>query len=210
MNITIIGGTKGIGKEVIKQALANGHNVTVLARNPEKIELKSANLKIVKGDFLDFNSVAKSLKDADAVVVSVGAMPTRKSVTLFSIGTKHLLDSIKNENIHPLIIVVTGIGAGESKGHGGFFYDKIFQPLLLKTIYEDKDRQEQMLMNEYDNWIIVRPGMLTNGNLTGKYKVLTNLDEINGGKISRADVAHFILEQTANPTSLRKTPLLIY
>ena len=210
MKISIIGATRGIGKEVLTQSLKIGHNVTVLARNPEKIELKSANLKIVKGDFLDFNSVAKSLKDADAVVVSVGAMPTRKSVTLFSIGTKHLLESIKNENIHPFIIVVTGIGAGESKGHGGFFYDKIFQPLLLKTMYEDKDRQEQMLMNEYDNWIIVRPGMLTKGKLTGNYRAITNLVGINGGKISRADVAHLILEQTANPTFLRKTPLLIY
>lgn len=210
MKISIIGATRGIGKEVLTQSLKIGHNVTVLARNPEKIELKSANLKIVKGDFLDFNSVAKSLKDADAVVVSVGAMPTRKPVNLFSQGTKHLLDITKKENLHPLIIVVTGIGAGDSKGHGGFFYDKIFKPLLFKTIYEDKDRQEQMLMKEYDNWIIVRPGMLTNGKLTGKYRALTNLYGINGGKISRADVTHFILEQTANPTFLRKTPLLIY
>lgn len=210
MNITIIGGTKGIGKEVLQQALANGHNVKVLARNPDKIEIKNEMLNIVKGDFLDYSSVTDSIKNADAVVVSVGVMPTRKPVNLFSQGTKHLLDVTKKENLHPLIIVVTGIGAGDSKGHGGFFYDKIFQPLLLKTMYEDKDRQEQMLKNEYDNWIILRPGMLTNGELTGKYRALTNLNGINGGKISRADVAHFILEQAENPTYLRKTPLLIY
>ncbi len=210
MNITIIGATKGIGKEVLKQSLQAVHNVTVLARNPEKIDIKEENLTVVKGDFLDYDSVAQSVKNADTVVVSVGAMPTRKPVNLFSEGTKHLLEAVKQGNIHPLIIAVTGIGAGDSKGHGGFFYDKIFKPLLLKTMYEDKDKQEQILMNGYDNWVIVRPGMLTNGKLTGKYRALTNLEGINGGKISRADVAHFILEQAANPTYLKQTPLLIY
>ena len=210
MNITIIGASRGIGKEILLQSLKAGHAVTVLARHPDKIEIKDEKLNIIKGDFLDYNSVSESVKNADVVVVSVGAMPTRKTVNLFSQGTKNLLDVIKKENLHPLIIAVTGIGAGDSRGHGGFFYNKIFQPLLLKTMYEDKDRQEQMLMSEYDNWIIVRPGMLTKGNKTGKYKAVNNLAGIKGGKISRADVAHFILAQTENPAYLRKTPLLIY
>lgn len=210
MNITIIGASRGIGKEILLQSLKARHAVTVLARHPDKIEIKDEKLNIIKGDFLDYNSVSESVKNADVVVVSVGAMPTRKTVNLFSQGTKHLLDVIKKENLHPLIIAVTGIGAGDSRGHGGFFYNKIFQPLLLKTMYEDKDRQEQMLMSEYDNWIIVRPGMLTKGNKTGKYKAVNNLAGIKGGKISRADVAHFILAQTENPAYLRKTPLLIY
>lgn len=210
MNITIIGATKGIGKEVLKQSLKAGHDVTVLARNPEKIEIENDSLKIVKGDFLDYNSVVESIKNTDVVVISVGATPTRKPVNLFSTGTRHLLNFIKKENLNPLIIVVTGIGAGDSKGHGGFFYDKIFQPFLLKTIYDDKDKQEQMLMNEYDNWIIVRPCMLTNGKLTGNYRAITNLEGINGGKVSRADAAHFIVGQIQNPKYLKKTPLLIY
>ncbi len=210
MNISVIGATKGIGKEVLKQALNSGFNVTVLVRNPDKLNVEDKNLTIIKGDFLAYDSVVRSVKNADAVVVSVGIMLTRKPVDLFSEGTKNLLKAIKNTGINPLLLVVTGIGAGDSKGHGGFFYDKIFHPLLLKTIYEDKDKQEQILKNEYDNWIVVRPGMLTNGKLTGKYKALTNLEGINGGKISRADVAHFILQQAEKPTFLRKTPLLIY
>jgi len=210
MNIAIIGATKGIGKEVLVQSLKAGHNVTVLARHPEKIELENEKLIIVKGDFLEYDSVADSVKDADVVVISVGAMPTRKPVNLFSTGTRHLLNYIKKENLHSLIIAVTGIGAGDSKGHGGFFYDKIFRPFLLKTLYDDKDKQEQMLMNEYDNWIIVRPGMLTNRKLTGNYRAITDLEGVNGGKVSRADVAHFIIGQIQNPKYLKKTPLLIY
>ena len=66
------------------------------------------------------------------------------------------------------LICVTGIGAGDSKGHGGFLYDKILNPLFLKTIYEDKDIQEKMVQDSTLEWLIVRPGFLTNGAVTGK------------------------------------------
>jgi len=210
MNITIIGASKGIGKEILARALKKEHKVTVLARTPQKIEITHENLQIVPGDFLKYHSVEKSIKNAEAVIVSVGSMPARKPVELFSAGTKHLLGALKESGKQPLIIAITGIGAGDSKGHGGFFYDKIFNPLLLKTIYEDKNKQEEMLAQEYENWIVVRPGMLTNGKLTENYRALTDLSGIHGGKISRADVAHFVLEQIENPTFKKQRPLLIY
>jgi hypothetical protein len=78
------------------------------------------------------------------------------------------------------LILVTGIGAGDSKGHGGFFYDRILNPLLLATNYADKDR------------------------------AIENLSGVTAGKISRADVADFILKQLASPTHFGKTPLLMY
>ena len=109
-----------------------------------------------------------------------------------------------------LIIAVIGIGAGDSKGHGGFFYDKIINPLLLGTIYQDKDKQESIIKVSDANWIIVRPGFLTNGPRTGKYHVIGYLSYITAGKISRLDVADFILKQLATPSHFRKTPLLSY
>jgi len=108
------------------------------------------------------------------------------------------------------LIAVTGIGAGDSRGHGGFLYDRIVNPLLLKTIYDDKNREEQVIMDSDSDWIIVRPGFLTNGPLTGKYRAITDLEGITAGKISRADVAHFVLSQIAEPTYKGQTPLLTY
>lgn len=210
MKITIIGASKGIGKEVLTQALEKQHDVTVLARSPEKIQTSHPKLRVVQGDFLDLKSLKESAEGAEVVIISVGAIPGRKPVELFSKGTRHLLQALKETANQPLIIAVTGIGAGDSKGHGGFFYDKIFNPLLLKKIYEDKDRQEALLASEYENWIIVRPGMLTNGKLSGSYRALTDLSGVHGGKISRADVAHFVLEQIENPTFKKQSPLLIY
>jgi putative NADH-flavin reductase len=106
------------------------------------------------------------------------------------------------------LICVTGIGAGDSKGHGGFLYDRLVNPLLLKTIYEDKDRQEALIKASQADWTIVRPGFLTNGPLTGKYRVITDLTGITAGRISRADVAHFILAELADKRYLRQTLLL--
>jgi putative NADH-flavin reductase len=210
MKITIIGATKGIGKEVLGQATDKDFELTVLARNPEKLKNFQDKLNIIKGDFLNYESVKLAITNADTIVVTVGMNPTGRSVELFSKGTKNILEAVKELKTHPLIIAITGIGAGDSEGHGGFFYDKIFKPLLLKTIYEDKNRQEAILRNEYDNWIIARPGFLNNGPLTENYKVITDLKGIKAGKISRADVADFILKQAKNPTYLQKTPLLTY
>ena len=84
---------------------------------------------------------------------------------------------------------MTGIGVGDSKAHGGFLYDKIVHPILLKTIYEDKNIQEDLVKESGLEWVIVRPGFLTNGPLSGKYRVLTDLIRVKAGKISRADVA---------------------
>ncbi len=208
MKISIIGATKGIGKEVLKQAIEKKHSVKVLARN--KTKLHFSNIDIIEGDFLDYESVKKVVVNSDVIIVSVGMPPTFKPVQLFSKGTENLIKASEELDTNPLVIAVTGIGAGDSKGHGGFFYDKIMNPLLLKTIYQDKDKQEQLLKDKYDKWIIVRPGFLTNQPKTGNYKAITKLDGINAGKISRADVADFILNQIENPTFLKQTPLLTY
>lgn len=106
------------------------------------------------------------------------------------------------------IVCITGIGAGDSRGHGGFLYDRVIEPTLLHTIYEDKDRQEDLLRNSDLDWIIVRPSRLTNDGATGKCRVLLHLTGVTVGKVARADVAAFVLRQLISNDFLRKTPLL--
>lgn len=206
MNITIIGATKGIGKEVLELALLKKLKTTTLVRKPKE-NLYTEN-RIIQGDFLNYHSVKESITNADVVIISVGMKPTFKSVNLFSEGTMNIINAAKELNSNPLIIAVTGIGAGDSEGHGGFVYDKLFKPLLVNTIYQDKNRQEEILRKHYNNWIIVRPGFLNNGKLTEQYRILTDLKGIVAGKISRKDVAHFILKQAETPTFIGKHPLI--
>jgi putative NADH-flavin reductase len=145
----------------------------------------------------------------DAVCICVGIPPTRKPVDVFSEGTRQVLAAMKSTPGIKLI-AITGIGAGDSKGHGGFFYDRIINPLLLGTIYADKNRQEALIKASGATWMIVRPGFLTNGPRTGTYRVIDDLTNLTAGKISRADVADFMLKELRNPSHFGKTPLLCY
>jgi len=207
VNLSIIGATRGIGFELLRQAAAAEHEITVLARHPENLPFQDPKVRVLAGEIQDPLAVSVAVENQEAVCTCIGISPTRKPVSVFSDGMRHVLSAMKEHGVR-LLIAVTGIGAGDSGGHGGFMYDRIFNPLLLRTIYEDKDREEQLIMNSDTDWIIVRPGFLTNGPLTAKYRAITNLEGVTAGKISRADVAHFILAQLANPTFIRQAPLL--
>lgn len=209
MRIAVIGASQGVGLELLKIALEEGHEVTALLRDPSRLSIAHARLKIVRGDILEAASVAAATSGQDAVCVCIGIPPTRKPVTVFSQGIGNVLAAMKREP-HQKLIAVSGIGAGDSKGHGGFFYDRVINPLLLATIYADKDRLESIIKASSVQWLVVRPGFLTNGPRTGKYRVMENLAGVTAGKISRLDVADFMLKQLATPTLFGKTPLLTY
>ncbi len=209
MKLAIIGASRGIGNELLKLALQEGLEVTAMLRNPAKLKISDPRLRVLQGDILDPSATHRIVADQEAVCICVGIGPTRKPVNVFSRGTENVLAAMTQ---HPQqkLIAVTGIGAGDSKGHGGFLYDRIFNPLFLATIYADKDRQEALIKASSTQWLIVRPGALTHGPRTGTYRALTNLTGITAGRISRCDVADFILKQLATPTCFGKTPLLTY
>ena len=140
---------------------------------------------------------------------SLGTKSIFARVVIFSEGTKNLLNAMTNHGVRRLICI-TGIGAGDSRGHGGFFYDKFVLPLFLKRIYDDKDRQEDLIRKSDREWIIVRPGFVTNGRAAGSCRVLTHLTGVMVGRISRADVAAFMLGELQNDRYLRQTLVLTY
>jgi putative NADH-flavin reductase len=209
MNLLIIGATRGIGFQLLEQALQVGHTVTALVRDAQKMPKQHDRLRVIQGDILDLESVQSAMAEQEAVCITIGIGITWKPVRVFSQGTRNVLEAMRRQGVRRLICI-TGIGAGDSKGHGGFLYDRFFNPILLKTIYEDKDRQETLIRASETEWTIVRPGLLTNGSLTKKYQVITDLTDFTAGKISRADVAHFIMEELAANRYVGQTPLLTY
>ena len=145
----------------------------------------------------------------EIVCSCIGVPITFKAVDLFSVAAANLVKVVGQQPTLKLI-AVTGIGAGDSKGHGGFLYDRIFKPLFLKSIYEDKDREEEIIATGDIDWLIVRPAGLTNGPRTGNYRIINDLEGTTAKRISRRDVADFILCQAAQPSHFGKTPLITY
>lgn len=209
MKLLIIGASRGIGKALMACALEENNEVSVLARNPSKITANHTQLSVLEGDILDLNSISSAIKDQDAVCSCIGCPITFKPVDLFSRGAENIVAALTGAS-EKKYVTVTGIGAGDSKGHGGFLYDKIFNPLFLKTIYQDKDREEAIIKNSPLDWLIVRPAGLTNGPRTGIYHVINDLSGVTMKRISRRDVADFILKELKEPSNFGSTPMLTY
>jgi uncharacterized protein YbjT (DUF2867 family) len=207
MNVLVIGGTRGLGREVVLAAHAAGHVVTVLARNPAGSAMPMSGVRTVVGDARDADDIERAVPGQHAVVWTVGVGVTRRPVDVFSRGTQFLLAAMTRHGV-PRFVCVTGIGAGDSRGHGGWLYDRVLQPWLMKTAYEDKDRQEAMVRQSALDWTIVRPGFLTNRAPTGLARPLTNLDGVTAGRVSRSDVAAFIVENLGTADYRRTTVLL--
>ena len=125
---------------------------------------------------------------------------------LFSVASRILVDVMEARAVKRLISV-TGLGAGDSRGHGGLLYNAALW-LFLGRIYADKDAQERIIRRSRLDWTIVRPTVLTNGPRTGAYRVLVDARDWRSGSISRADVADFLVKQVEDTSLLRKTPVV--
>jgi putative NADH-flavin reductase len=128
-------------------------------------------------------------------------------IRLFSDATRILIDAMVVAGVKRLI-GVTGFGAGDSREHMSLWLRLPFEALLGR-VYADKAVQEMMIRQSPLSWVIARPGILTNGPRTGRYRVLEKPQEWKSGTISRADVADFLVKQIEDDTLLGKTPVLI-
>ncbi|MCB2404013.1 SDR family oxidoreductase [Rhizobium ruizarguesonis] len=207
LKILVLGATGPTGRHIVSQAVNRGYDVTVLVRSPEKAtDLKGA--KLVVGDARDEKALRQAIKGRDAVITALGtpASPFRE-VTLLSTATRALANAMKAEQVSRLI-AITGMGAGDSAGHGGFLFDKLIFPLLLRKVYADKKRQEDVINRSDLDWTIVRPSILNNKPGGNAIRTLTDLNSFHGGSISRADVATFILDQVTSDAWFGGSPLI--
>lgn len=208
MKIAIIGASAGIGLQTTRLALERGHEVTTLSRRRVPLP-DQAKLKRVEGSAINPHDIRLAVEGAEAILVTLG-VKSPFGTTLFSDSARLLLQVLGEKGVTPTLIVLTGFGAGDSWGYNSLPMKLMFT-LLLKKVYADKSEQERLIAGGYPRWEIVRPGRLTNGAMTGRYRVLDQLvDGMKVGAISRADVAHFMVTQAENPTYVGKYPALTY
>jgi putative NADH-flavin reductase len=202
MKVLIVGATGRTGRELLKQTLAAGHEVTALARDPSKLN-DVTGVRVAKGDVLEAASLSSAVAGQDAVLNALG--PTKTSPPgIRTTAVRNIVAAMKEHGVRRLV-TLSAFGAGDSQGEGGFMYSKVIAKLFLKKSLADQTGSEDEARNSGLDWTIVRPTRLTDGPASGSYDVIFK----GGGassKISRADTAAFMLAQLGDQTYVGKAP----
>jgi len=209
MKVVIFGATGFSGKAILKEALSQQHQVTVLVRNKSSILVQDQNLKIVEGNVLDKYTVAEVLKNSDAVIqcLGVGGKGNGKLTTFISVATKIIVEEMEKQQIKRLI-VMSNVGAGNSVSFQPWIFTKIILPYFmkwLKVLIDDKNRMEPIIMNSELDWTIVRcPNIVDK---KPKRNVLATLDG-KGLKlaVTLGDMAEFIVQQLIDASYFKQAP----
>lgn len=209
MKLVVFGATGGTGRQLVDLALAQGHRVTAFARDPAKLDRPRPGLTVVPGDVTQAGAVSPAVEGQDAVLCAIGAPAWVRTTTRYE-GTRRIVDAMESTGVRRLICQST-LGIGDSEDVRLPFYVKHLVPLMLRHAFADHERQERVIMQSGLDWTIVRPATMTNGPSTGSYRHgFSAADRDLKIKISRADVAEFMLAQLSEDTYLRRTPAVSY
>jgi putative NADH-flavin reductase len=208
--VLVIGATGGTGQQLVRQALERGYEVTASVRDPAKLQVTHPNLAVLRGDVLDYASVAAAVQGQDAVISALGHRRLFVPSRVQSEGTRNVLRAMKEHGVQRFICE-TSLGLGSSAGRMGLLGTFLALPVFLPIYFWDKARQERIISESGLDWTIVRPGILTNGAKRGVYRHGENVGSyILPGRISRADVADFMLNQLTDDAYLHKAPGLVW
>lgn len=206
--LLVFGATGSIGRELVKQALASEYEVTAFVRNPAKMEIAHSRFNVVQGDVLTPQAVEDAMINQDAILIALGA-GKRITGRVRSEGTRIIIQAMQKAGKKRLICQTT-LGVGDSRANLNFYWKRIMFGGLLRQVYLDHVLQEKIVKESDLDWTIVRPGSFTDGPRTGQYQHGFAANKKTTLKISRADVADFMLKQLTDHTYLHATPGLAY
>jgi putative NADH-flavin reductase len=208
MKLLVFGPTGGTGRHMVEQALAQGHAVTAFVRNPARFDLRHANLTVVAGDVMDPATIERAIPGHDAVLSALGA-PPRSSGTIRADGTRNIIRAMEKAGVRRFVCQ-TSLGYGDSRQTlelAPLYFRYLIVPFVLRKVFADHALQEDHIKQSRLDWVIVRPGNLTDGPRTGAYRHgFAASDRTIEVSVSRADVADFMLKQLSDDTYLHKTP----
>jgi putative NADH-flavin reductase len=208
MNIFISGANGGTGRPAVEQALAAGHKVTALVRDPAKLPITHPNLKVISGDIMQLKTFVNFLQGQDVVVSAIGvtggSLLNDKPTTLYSQGSVNLLAAMEQYGVTRIFCISASAVEVSPELHPFIrFITKYVIQKLLKHMYADIRLMEYILRASDADWTIIRPPQLTYGPLTGQYRTAVNGYLKNCLKISRANLAHVMVCNLDNPVFSR-------
>ncbi|XP_023332321.1 flavin reductase (NADPH) isoform X1 [Eurytemora carolleeae] len=212
MRIAVFGATGGTGLQLLEQALAANHHVTAIVRTPAKIKMTHENLKVVTGDVFNTESIEGALADQDTVFSCLGFKPEKPAVTGYINATKSIVAAMKKNGLKRLVLCHSWYTDPESRGEAIFLIRWFLLP-MIRTVLDNMRETELWLETECADidYTVVRPGGLTNGQLTD-----TEIKHIEGphvkgsSRITRADVARFMLNTASTQEFIKKQVAIGY
>jgi len=202
VNLLIVGATGGTGQQLVSQALERGHRVTALVRREPSAESRPGLITVV-GNVLDPSSLDHATQGQDAVLSALGHKQWFRPSRILSKGTENLIGAMRRHGIRRFVCE-TALGISDAWWQMGLYYTLFVRPVILPLYFWDKTRQEAVIRASDLDWTIVRPGMLTNGPKRGHYRHGPRVGHwLWTVRISRADVAAFMLDQLTDPRYVR-------
>ena len=207
MKLTIFGAAGRTGIPLVQQALDTGHEVVALLRTPSKLSIKNERLTVVQGDVANLADVENVVEGADAVLSVLGHV--KGSVPdILTYAMHNIITAMDKYGVKRLVSMSgASVHAPQDKPKLVNRLIKLFTQAVTGSLLQDAEHQLKVLQNSDVDWVIVRGPILTDGPHTGTYRV--GWTGVNTGiRVSRADVADFILKQVTDTTYLRQAPLI--
>jgi len=204
--ILVLGASGPTGRHVVDQALQQGHDVTAFVRDPARLPVQHARLRVVAGDATDPDSVRQAVRGQDAVISTLGVGQSFASNELITRSVPNIVTAMQGANVRRLVFT-SAFGVGASYRDVPLV-PRIFMGTLLRGIYADKRMGEELLRASDLDWTLVCPTGLSNAPGTGTYRVGERLELRGFPTIPRADVAHFLLTQVSDRRYSRKEVLV--
>ncbi len=204
MKITIFGATSATGKQLVEQALKAGHDVTAFLRDASKLQITDEKLKVITGDALNSQQVEDAVKGSEAILSTLG--PRGKPMVMAAESTQNIVSAMEKHGVKRLIVIsVAGVAVPQDQRKPNFV-DGLLK-FFLKDVFVDRENQLNILEASKVEWVAVRVPRLTDGPAVGKVKAFFG-NPSPSMKVTRADVADFMLKQLTENQWLQQAPII--
>ncbi|MFH8560412.1 NAD(P)-dependent oxidoreductase [Streptomyces sp. NPDC017988] len=204
MKLTVFGATGGIGREIVRQALTAGHQVTAVVRDPARLAAEGEGLEVVRADLRDAEALRAAVTGRDAVLSGLGARK-RSDAGIAAELTRSVVRALEAEGVRRLLVVSAApLGPPAERQP---LVDKamgLVVSAVLKDVYVDLRAMEAELARSATDWTSVRPPRLQDKPVTGVYRKVVGGTPRSGRFIGRADVAHAMLAMIDDPSTVKQ------
>ena len=204
MKVIVFGAGGKTGALVVDRALAAGHSVTVFVHDTS--QQPRAGVRVITGDAKDQAAVRNAISGQDAVIDTIGGKTPYKSTDLESAAAGNIIEAMQLESVRRLI-VISMMGIGDSAEQTPFWYEHLLKPTFLHGATKDKTAMESEVSSSGLEFVIARPPMLTDDAATGSVKVVREGEK--GHKITRADLAQFLVDQLSTDQHLGQAVVVV-